>query len=421
MLKLIGKIVSLLFHNSNQFASGGLLLMAIGAIGAYARKVPEQIWNWIVGQFTVSVSVKDDDKVFQWIKYWFINQKFISRTRRVDLATGLVENEISLLPSPGHHWFWWNKRLFRVWYERTTGQTNTYNSKRVENFYFVLLGRSRKTLKAFLNDITRLHRQRLEDEVKMMQWEGSYWEASENYSPRSLESVVLPTGDKERLIADIKKFFEQKERYRKLGVPYHRGYLFYGPAGTGKSSLASALASHFGTSLFVINLNEFNDRTLAKAMITAEPRSIILMEDIDAMGTKIKERKSRDDEPASTDASDRMADKFGVTMSGLLNSLDGVHAPSGVIYIMTTNKEQALDPALIRPGRIDYQLHLGNATYEQKLEMYRRFFPDDSEQEAETFIMENLAVYKTMAEFQGALLSKEAGQQAQENLELVGD
>jgi mitochondrial chaperone BCS1 len=90
-----------------------------------------------------------------------------------------------------------------------------------------------------------------------------------------------------------------------------------------------------------------------------------------------------------------------VTLSGLLNVVDGFHAPENVLFVMTTNKIEALDPALLRPGRIDYKLFLGNADRAQKMELYRRFFPQASEYEAVEFVESHFA--ETMAEFQGLL------------------
>ncbi|MGA8149710.1 MAG: AAA family ATPase [Terriglobales bacterium] len=72
------------------------------------------------------------------------------------------------------------------------------------------------------------------------------------------------------------------------------------------------------------------------------------------------------------------ADKFGVTLYGLLNLLDGFNAPEDVLFMMTSNQIETIDQALLRPGRIDYRLYLGKATDEQKVELYRRFFPQAS-------------------------------------------
>ena len=72
--------------------------------------------------------------------------------------------------------------------------------------------------------------------------------------------------------------------------------------------------------------------------------------------------------------------------------------------MMTTNHMEALDPALLRPGRIDYKLYLGKACDSQKEDLYLRFFPDASEAEAREFVG-TCGPAETMAEFQGLLLS----------------
>jgi chaperone BCS1 len=114
------------------------------------------------------------------------------------------------------------------------------------------------------------------------------------------------------------------------------------------------------------------------------------------------------------DEKENVGDKNGVTLSGLLNVLDGFYAPTNVLFMMTTNRIETLDEALLRPGRIDYKLYLGKATDRQKVDLYRRFFPEASEFDAEAFV-EMYRSVETMAEFQGLLLGLE-----QENWGLSG-
>jgi chaperone BCS1 len=73
---------------------------------------------------------------------------------------------------------------------------------------------------------------------------------------------------------------------------------------------------------------------------------------------------------------------------------------------------EALDPALLRPGRIDYKLYLGEASASQKVELYCRFFGEATELEARAFVDSHFA--ETMAEFQGLLLALENGQRLPE-------
>jgi chaperone BCS1 len=153
-----------------------------------------------------------------------------------------------------------------------------------------------------------------------------------------------------------------------------------------------------------------NDRTLKTAMNSVPENSVILFEDIDCMKTSSRSlgfAELSQPQTARTDVAiqARSPDRSGVSLSGLLNVLDGFHAPENVAFVMTTNDVEALDPALLRPGRIDYKLFLGAAAESQKLELYRRFFPEASELEAREFVEVHCA--ETMAEFQGLLLALE--------------
>jgi SpoVK/Ycf46/Vps4 family AAA+-type ATPase len=172
--------------------------------------------------------------------------------------------------------------------------------------------------------------------------------------------------------------------------------------------LVSALAAHFGLSIYLLNLADFNDRSLMIAVNMVSQNSILLFEDIDCM----KSGKARaSSSPVSNgierlDAKENASDRNGVTLSGLLNALDGFYAPTNVLFMMTTNRIETLDEALLRPGRIDYRLYMGKATERQKVELYRRFFPEASEDEALEFV-ERSGTAGTMAEFQGSLLAIE--------------
>jgi len=391
----------------NQFASGGLLLMLIGGISVYLRAVPMKVWEWVVEHSTLTLIVKDDDAAFVWVKEWFLEQEFLKRIRRLDVDTTLRGEKLALVPAPGAHWFWFAGRPFRVGFYRSQ-ETTGWVPKRQELFTFKTVGRKQGILRQFVSEIVECHEKGIGVKSCLFVHD-EYWSKVQGYTPRRLESVILRPDEKERLIQDIEKFKGSKQRYRSLGVPYHRGYLLYGPPGTGKTSLVSALAAKFGMSIYAISLAEFNDKTLMKAMNDVDPNSVILFEDIDCMkGGKARVSQENPPERDGSNPSEKKDsfEGFGVTLSGLLNALDGFSAPENVLYMMTTNRVEVLDPALLRPGRIDYRLYLGCATDEQKLELYRRFFPDASVLDAGEFI-ESHPEAETMAEFQGLLLGME--------------
>jgi chaperone BCS1 len=149
----------------------------------------------------------------------------------------------------------------------------------------------------------------------------------------------------------------------------------YGPPGTGKTSLVSGLAAHFGLSVYCVNLTEFNDRSLMAAISQVPRNSVLLFEDIDCMkGGQKRESPVKELTDSDGKANTTGAGNNGVTLSGLLNVLDGFFAPTGVLFMMTTNRIETLDPALLRPGRIDYKLYLGAATDARRSNSIGDFF-----------------------------------------------
>jgi chaperone BCS1 len=404
MVELLKSVLT----GQNQFVSGGLLLMVIGGLSVYLRAVPEKLWHWFVGQTSMMITVKDDDAAFVWVKEWFLEQKFLKRIRRVDLDTTLRGAALALIPAPGVHWFWHKGRPFWIYFHRGE-ESKGWTPKRSEELTFVTIGRRQEFLRQFVDEVVSCHIRKIGTKSLLFVY-NEYWTTVEAYVPRLLESVILQPGEKEHLVQDIERFRASKRRYSHLGVPYHRGYLLYGPPGTGKTSLVSALAANFGMCIYAMNLNDFNDRSLKGAVNDVPPNSVILFEDIDCMHSRqlksAAEERKEDQNSNSAETKQDPVNRLGVTLSGLLNVLDGFYAPENVLFVMTTNKIEVLDEALLRPGRIDYKLFLGNASDRQKIELYRRFFPDAQESEARAFV-ETYASAQTMAEFQGLLLGLE--------------
>jgi mitochondrial chaperone BCS1 len=402
-METIFKFVKGALAGQNQFASGGLLLMIVGAIGVYVRSLPLRLWSWVIHQTTMMLTVTDDDTAFEWIKEWFLEQKFMKRVRWLDLDTSLRGDDAALIPAPGNHRFWYGGRPFWVWFSRKD-ETQGWTPRRLESLTFRTIGRDPEFLKRFVNEVVSCHKRKIRLASYLYHYNEA-WRYVHAYTPRVLDSVILKAGEKEQLVEDVRTFRASYERYSKLGVPYHRGYLLYGPPGTGKTSLVSAVGAKFGMSIYAMNLTELNDRTLKIAIGTVPANSIILFEDIDCMkaGNRRPETGEWTGKGVQIPGSEKVdpADRLGVTLSGLLNVVDGFHAPENVLFVMTTNKIEALDPALLRPGRIDYKLFLGNADRAQKMELYRRFFPQASEYEAVEFVESHFA--ETMAEFQGLL------------------
>jgi mitochondrial chaperone BCS1 len=159
----------------------------------------------------------------------------------------------------------------------------------------------------------------------------------------------------------------RRARYESLGIPWRRGYLLFGPPGTGKTSLVTALASELRLNVCALSLasSHLTDERIHSLMSSVPPRSALLIEDVDAF--------FREREQASAG--------MKLSFSGFLNALDGVATHEGSVLFMTTNRPERLDPAIVRAGRIDYRLELGLADRTQLVGMCLKFFPDRSEAE----------------------------------------
>lgn len=190
------------------------------------------------------------------------------------------------------------------------------------------------------------------------QW-GS-WRQRSDLPPRTMESVALPPEQKERITLDLKTFLEAEEQYNRLAIPWHRGYMFHGPPGTGKTSLVKALANEFNLDLWYISLADLKaESSLLGLLAEVGPRSILLLEDIDTM------RITHDRDGA---------EQGTISMSSLLNTLDGVATPHGLITVMTTNRFELLDPALTRAGRMDMVEKLDYPTVATVTQMFEHFY-----------------------------------------------
>jgi hypothetical protein len=177
-------------------------------------------------------------------------------------------------------------------------------------------------------------------------WGG--WDANSGITRRSLDSVVLRAGQVEGLVDDIGQFLTSEADYVRLGVPYHRGYLFEGPPGVGKTSIAKALATHFDLDVYFLPLGDLGeDTSLLQLVSGVRPRSMLLIEDIDVAHAAQDRAATQEDETKRA------------SLSGLLNALDGFATPHGLITVMTTNRAEVLDSALVRPGRVDRLEHIG--------------------------------------------------------------
>ncbi|KAJ7064329.1 P-loop containing nucleoside triphosphate hydrolase protein [Mycena amicta] len=204
------------------------------------------------------------------------------------------------------------------------------------------------------------------------------WGRTVTKNRRSYATLILPDGVKESLLSDVKEFLDNEDWYSFAGVPHRRGYLLYGEPGTGKSTTVHALAGELGMEIYFVSLASpgINNHSLGELFHSTPPHSILLIEDIDCAFPKtVLDNTQLDDQGQPTEV---LKPRSNVTLAGLLNILDSVASQEGRVLIATTNHIEQLDPALIRPGRIDMQIKYSLSTSEQLKDVFHRFYPASS-------------------------------------------
>ncbi len=375
------------FQN-NHFFSGGLILMVGGAVLAALRHVPGRIWTWIKDQSLIEIDIPDREAAFDWVDKWLSAHAYARerarrltvRTRQLDFReraddpTGDHRPRVLFSPAPGEHWLLYRGRLVILNRHRADADKTAQQTVATirEHFSITILSRNRQLAWQLLDDAREHALPRADRRLTVYHVNYTSWSATLERLPRPPESVVLRAGQIEDLIADVRRFLEQRTWYIERGVPYRRGYLLHGPPGTGKSSAVVAIASALGMDIAVLNLNGLgmDDKELSELLAEVSANSLVLVEDIDCAFV------------ARTAGEDK-ANK--ITFSGLLNAIDGVAAGEGRILFATTNHPQRLDPALVRPGRIDRKVEIGLADSDQIRRIFRRFFPQAAETLVEQF------------------------------------
>lgn len=216
---------------------------------------------------------------------------------------------------------------------------------------------------------------------------GSRWISFTVRDARDIESVAMDPVQRKRIHDEIKEYQGLKDYYRRQGKPYRKGYLLYGPPGTGKTSLVLALAGTLGLPLFVLSLTDRNltDSSLERLFDELPSGSIVLMEDIDSAGIQ-RENMSKSAEGSKATKGSRLS---RITLSGLLNAIDGPASAEGRILIMTTNAKDTLDKALIRDGRIDEQFEMGYASKAVAASLFDRIYVNKDDKPFEHIIPES--------------------------------
>lgn len=290
------------------------------------------------------------------------------------------------------------------------------------------------TITTFMNKIIDEHRKIVESKHSLSKYiikphfskrpcdmdltELSYPEMIKFETTKSFDNLFFD--GKEELIDRLNSFVN-RDKYKVLGLPETLGLLFYGAAGTGKTSCIKAIAQHLDMSIIIVPMNKIKTKKrleelfFSERISTPQNKRIYVFEEIDCNGWEnivrdrslIKEEIADNDNTSENSLVDKITsvikpnsakpkeDEDKLTLGGILEVIDGLIECPGRVIIMTTNHKEHIDSALLRPGRIDMEIEFKKLRCTHIAEIYKKWYGH----ELDVYNTEDIEDYKyTQAE-----------------------
>jgi chaperone BCS1 len=414
-------------------------ILVLGLLVFASQFVSTWAWQFMEQHLMSIADVRIDDEMYNMLMAWIANQQFAKRSRRFVANTNLnsrmwflwrefndeedkedevgvsfdedgnaiatavkgkKDKKVRFTPSFGTHYFWYKSRLLMFKRTQDTRQTGYGPISEREEISVSCFGRNPTVLKDLLDECRSDFIKN--DENRTIIYRGCLkpgtaepaWTRCVSRVSRPFSTVVLDEDAKQGLVDDMRDYLHPYTArwYSNRGIPYRRGYLFYGIPGTGKTSLSLAIAGYFKLKIYIVSLNSpsMNEENLGTLFGELPKRCVVLLEDIDTAGlTNTRKNSSENTEsepatqlvntlPGTTVINPNNPPKENsngkISLSALLNVIDGVASAEGRVLIMTTNHIEKLDAALIRPGRVDKKIKFGLANTQMMFTIFRGIF-----------------------------------------------
>jgi DNA replication protein DnaC len=262
------------------------------------------------------------------------------------------------------------------------------------------------------------------------------WDEVQFLSTRTFSNIFFK--GKNEIVKKLDFFLKNKEWYYNKGIPYSLGIGMYGPPGTGKTSLIKAIGNYTNRHIIVISLKIIKTKKQLDSIFFEEryntdnkkgsigfDKKIIVFEDIDCIGDIVMDREKKKNQSmtglgkklnldelstsskinigdlletivATEKATEKMCeypkvpvDEEPITLDDILNLWDGIRETPGRIMAISSNHYYDLDPALIRPGRIDITLELSYASHQIIKDIYTHLFEEELDEDRVNKINDN--------------------------------
>lgn len=378
---------------SNQFSQGAIVAGVIMGIITWGKTLPSKLFNGFKKLTTIDVRFNSDSPDYEMISRYVtqniikdvFSRNFVFQTEMQFDREEWRETAKSrgLTAGYGKHF-----GIYKGWpvvVDRFMDDSAT-TAKFKEHTIITFLTRSKKRVYTFSEELAKAAGANIGrfENVPVHINSGGYWNKMGKLPLRRMDSVFTANDAGNRVVEAIRTFEAKKEENHRLGLPHHLGIMLHGEPGCGKSSLIHAVATETERSIFYLNLGSVdNDKDLTSLLSGNRDWSkiILAIEDIDAAGVKV----NRSSEPTGVEGKAKNKDKpeaessGPVSLSALLNVLDGLLCPDGLVVVATTNHRDKLDPALTREGRFDHTIELGKLGYNDFTRMSKLFNRDPAD------------------------------------------
>jgi len=341
-MPLLDSLVSALA--SNQLLAGGVGTLAFGALMYVLRAVPQHIADILGKTFWTRIFVESLSNDYRDVDDFIETHRLSFFSRSLEMKDGAVRTGF------GDGWGVYRGVPFKYAKTKSAQQIAP-----METITLSFLTRRRDVVARFMRECRpEEHR----DTLQVTLYSAVGHEGSMRRRKRGLDTVFVDPAIKARLVSRLQWFVGAEAWFSTRGIPWKLGIVLHGPPGTGKTSLIHALASDFGFDIKYIK----SLHGLGAAFKTGGRNDLFVIEDIDAMASQLSREKGNDDKPR------------GSPLHEILNSMDGMQTPDGLKFIVTTNYLDRLDPAIVRPGRIDEVVEIGPLPLPCAQRMFRAFY-----------------------------------------------
>jgi len=394
-LPLLESVKGDIFEQKSFLLTSAVLGGVSGAL-AILTYVGMLLWNWVRSRLHTVAEIRHNDQLYHWLMDWLAAQQEVhergSRAfaqvhpdfHKVAKVSKVVSIRFLPIDDGTLYMFRINGSLLWVSHYMAEGPISFGKGGRAgggeHRLKIMSMGRGNTAINALFQVAFEFANSKLSGHTEVFvgqpheQAEHSHWRRLEPRRTRPLHTVVASSEPgPEEILADMHAFLSREDWYAQRGVPYRRGYLFHGPPGCGKTTFVTAAAGQLKCPIYVLNLADpyLSDLALLKLVTDAQPRSILLAEDVDAAFHDVLGKPGA---PMAGNSQRDGAHTGQLTFSGVLNALDGVAGQEGKIVVMTTNHPEKLDPALVRPGRVDMRATFHCASKQGIEDIFLSFF-----------------------------------------------